>query len=65
MRRTRRPIPDLYLYWKVTLFFLAAGIWLAGVISGSAWLTGAAIALLATAVLLRFLPGRRDDEPPS
>ncbi len=56
LRRERRTTPDRFLFWKVAIFFLTAGIWLAGVIAGRSWLTGAALVLLLFGVLLRFLP---------
>ncbi|CAN5537731.1 hypothetical protein BH24GEM3_BH24GEM3_07800 [soil metagenome] len=62
VKRTRRSSPDGYLLWKVAIFFLAAGVWLAGVISGRAWLSGAAIAILLLALVLRFLPQGGDED---
>ncbi|HEV2132128.1 MAG TPA: hypothetical protein VGR27_13530 [Longimicrobiaceae bacterium] len=62
MKRTRRSSPDRHLVWKVAIFFLAAGIWLAGVISGRAWLSGAAIAVLLLALVLRFLPQGAEED---
>jgi len=50
--------------WQVTLFFLAAGIWLVGVVAEDGRLTGAAIALLLAALVLRLIRDRdasRDD----
>jgi hypothetical protein len=43
-----------HTWLRVSIFFLAAGLWLAGVITGNTWLTGAAIGILAIGVLLRF-----------
>jgi fatty acid desaturase len=62
VKRTRRSSPDGYLLWKVAIFFLAAGVWLAGVISGRAWLSGAAIVVLLLALVLRFLPHDGDED---
>jgi hypothetical protein len=61
--RTRRAGPLLEL--KVTLFAVAAVLGLAGIYLDERWLTGAAIAVLLGAVLLRFAPGgapRLDDD---
>lgn len=46
---------------RVAILFLAAGIWLAGVIADRAVLTGAAIVILALGLLLGFL-GREKEE---
>ena len=43
---------------RVGLFFLAAGIWVAGAMVGNEWITGAAIAIAAVALLLGLI-GRR------
>jgi hypothetical protein len=43
------------LVWRVGLFFLAAGVWLAGVLVNDNRLTGAAILILFVGILLRFL----------
>ena len=43
---------------RVGLFFLAAGIWVAGAMVGNEWVTGAAIAVAAVALLLGLI-GRR------
>lgn len=64
MKRTRRSSPDRFLIWKVAIFFLAAGVWLAGVISGRGWLSGAAIVILLLAIVLRFLPQGGDEDVP-
>lgn len=53
--RRRRSGPDPFLAWKVGIFVLAAGMWIAGVIAGQAWLTGAALAVLLVGLLLRFV----------
>lgn len=62
VKRTRSSSPDRYLVWKVAIFFLAAGMWLAGVISGRSWLSGAAIVVLLVAIVLRFLPQGADED---
>jgi hypothetical protein len=56
--RRRRTTPDRLLHVKVGLFFLAAGVWLTGVVAGLRWLTGVAILLLAAALVLRLLSNR-------
>lgn len=61
--RHRRAEPDPTLYWRVTLLFLGAGLWVSGVIYTVEWLTLTAIGVLAVAVVLRFL-GRRRGPPP-
>jgi hypothetical protein len=51
--------------WQVTLFFLAAGIWLVGVVADDTRFTGAAIVLLVAALVLRIIRDRAapGDEP--
>lgn len=53
----RRRRDDPFLEWKVRLFSVAAVLVLIGLYLDNRWLTGLAIALLAVAMLLRFLPG--------
>lgn len=55
MKRGRKSEPDRFRNWKVALFFLAAGIWLGGVVADQPLVTGAAIVLLLIAVGLRFV----------
>ena len=43
--------------WKVRIFSVAAVFVLAGLYFDERWMTGTALALLSTAMLLRFLPG--------
>jgi hypothetical protein len=52
--RGRRAGP--YLEWKVRLFAVAAVLGLAGIYFEERWLTTAAIILLFTGLMLRFLP---------
>lgn len=63
--RSRRVDP--YLEWKVRIFSVAAVVGLCGIYFDERWMTAIAIVLLATAMLLRFLPGAgieiEDDEP--
>lgn len=53
---------DRWLFWKVTAFFFAAGLWLAGVVAEQEWLRWAAGAVLLLAVIGRLLTGSRDIE---
>jgi low temperature requirement protein LtrA len=62
MIRRRRPAsPDPFVAVKTAIFFLAAGVWLAGVLLDDLRITGAAIVVLAVGVLLRLFP-RADSE---
>jgi len=47
--------PDPYLDAKTTLFAVAAVIAIAGMLTGRDWLVWISIALLALALLLRFV----------
>jgi hypothetical protein len=49
--------PDLYLEWKVRIFFAGALLALIGIGIGSSVLVGLAILVLLVGVGLRFLPG--------
>lgn len=53
----RRRRDDPFLEWKVRLFSVAAVLVLIGLYLDNRWMTGLAIAVLAVAMLLRFLPG--------
>ena len=53
----RRRRDDPFLEWKVRLFSVAAVLVLLGLYLDNRWVTGLAIAVLAVAMLLRFLPG--------
>jgi hypothetical protein len=55
----RRRRDDRYLEWKVWVFCLAAVFGLGGIYLDTRWLTGVAIVLLTSAMLLRLLPGGR------
>jgi hypothetical protein len=48
---------DRHLEWKVWMFCVAAILALGGIYLDERLLTGAAIVFLASAMLLRFLPG--------
>lgn len=53
--RTRRA--GRYLEWKVRIFVAGAVLGLAGIYLDEAWMRLSAIAVLASGMLLRFLPG--------
>ena len=53
----RPPNEDPFLEWKVGLFSVAAVVGLGGIFLEEGWMIGGAIALLAGALSLRFLPG--------
>lgn len=53
----RRRRGDRFLEWKVRLFSVAAVLALGGIYLDERWVAGAAIPVLAVAMLLRFLPG--------
>lgn len=59
LRRDRRG-PGRYIRLRVGLLFAAAGTWLAGVLSGRASVTGAAILLLVVALLIGVVERRRE-----
>ncbi|GMV04209.1 MAG: hypothetical protein AMXMBFR53_04900 [Gemmatimonadota bacterium] len=58
--RSKRAGP--LLAWKVRLFAVGAALGLAGIFLDERWLSGVAIAVLASGALLRFLPGARSTE---
>lgn len=49
-----------YLEWKVRFFTLGAVLAVVGMATEQVWMTWAAIGVLATGMLLRFLPGGRE-----
>lgn len=57
VRRDRRG-PHRFVMWQVGLFFLAAGVWVAGLVSGRSGITGLAIGILLVALVLGMV-GRR------
>lgn len=59
--RDRRP-RDRYATFRIGLIFLAAGLWLGGLITGQAYATGAAIVVLVVALLLQIIGRRRAGE---
>jgi hypothetical protein len=48
-----------YLEWKVRIFAAGAVLGLAGIFLDSAWMRLGAIVVLASGMMLRFLPGGR------
>ncbi|MGD8320505.1 MAG: hypothetical protein PVJ02_08625 [Gemmatimonadota bacterium] len=60
--RTRRA--GRFLEWKVGLFSVGAVLGLAGMFLQEAWMVLAAIGVLLSAMLLRFLPSPRSGTPP-
>ncbi|MET0397643.1 MAG: hypothetical protein ABW277_12510 [Longimicrobiaceae bacterium] len=57
--RRRRPGPDRFLYAKMAAFFLGAGFFLGGVLTGRDWAVLVAVAVLVVGLALR-LADRRD-----
>lgn len=60
LRRDRRG-DHRFTLWQVGLFFLAAGIWIGGLIAEIPSITGVAILVLAVAMILGMI-GRRGSE---
>lgn len=60
LNRSRRADP--HLEWRVRIFAVATVLVLAGLYLDDRWMTGAALALLGAAMLLRFLPAERRDD---
>ncbi|HEX2188525.1 MAG TPA: hypothetical protein VHG51_06475 [Longimicrobiaceae bacterium] len=66
--RRRRSGPDRFVYAKLALFFLGAGLFFGGVATRRDWAVLVAIGVLVVGVALRFLggtpeePGERDEE---
>jgi len=53
----RRRRAGRFLEWKVALFVSGAVLGISGILLDEAWLRIGAIAVLASGMLLRFLPG--------
>ena len=51
-----------YFEWKIRLFSVGAVVALAGIYLDSRWVTGAAIVILMSGLLLRFLPADPEDQ---
>lgn len=58
LRRDGRD-PDRYSWIRIGLIFLAAGVWIGGVITGRQLITGLAIVIVLAALVLQII-GRRD-----
>ena len=56
--RKRREGEDRFLVWKISLFAIGAGTGFAGMALSRSWLVWVALAVLAVAMALRFLPAR-------
>ena len=56
-----RSATSRFLTSRIAIFFLAAGVWLAGVIVEDKRLTGAAIVILFIAFVLGLVGQRQDD----
>lgn len=56
--RRRRTGPDRFLYAKVALFFLGAGFFFGGVVTGRDWAVLVAAGVLTAALALRLLGSR-------
>jgi low temperature requirement protein LtrA len=58
IRRSRSRSKDRFTVAKTAIFFLAGGIWLAGVLANDLRITGAAIVILVIGLVLRLFPGK-------
>lgn len=54
-----------YLEWKVRIFTVGAVLAVVGMYREEEWMTGAAIVVLLTGFVLRFLPGMEPQEEPA
>jgi di/tricarboxylate transporter len=61
IRRSRRPVRR-YTVLRVSLFFFAAGLWLAGVAVDNPAITGTAIVVAAVALLAGLIARRAGNE---
>ena len=61
MREGRGGRDDRFLDWKIGIFSIAAAVGLSGIFLEKRWMTGLALPLLMSAMLLRFLPVRATD----
>lgn len=61
MRGDRGSRDDRFLEWKIWIFSIAAAVGLSGIFFEERWMTGVALAVLMSAMLLRFLPVRATD----
>ena len=51
-----------FVFWQVGLFFLAAGVWLGGVVTGRPGAAAIAIPMLVVAMILGALGRRRSED---
>lgn len=56
--RRDRASSTRFLTLRLSFFFLAAGVWVAGAATGNRWVTGAAIVILIPALVLGFIARR-------
>lgn len=61
IRRDRRGF-HRFTWWRVGLFFLAAGIWIGGVVAANEIATGVAIVVLFVAVVLGLVGRDREEK---
>jgi hypothetical protein len=59
--RRRRSGPDRFLYAKLAAFFLGAGFFFAGVLTGRDWAVLVAVGVLVVGMALRFMDRREPD----
>jgi hypothetical protein len=59
--RRRRSGPDRFLYAKLAAFFLGAGFFFAGVLTGRDWAVLVAVGVLIVGLGLRFMDRREPD----
>lgn len=51
--------PDRYGWIRIGLIFLAAGVWIGGVITGRELITGVAIVIILAALVLQVMDRRQ------
>ena len=59
--RRERTGKDPHLVWKIRLFFLGSVLALVGIAADLSWLVGGAAVVLMAGMVLRFLPGTKED----
>lgn len=59
--RRRRSGPDRFLYAKTAAFFLGAGFFFAGVVTGRDWAVLVAVGVLMVGLVLRVMDRREPD----
>lgn len=50
-----------HLHWRVRLFWVGAGLALAGIYLEESWLVWVAIVILLTGIVLRFVPNTKEE----